>query len=92
MSINNHNGPGFGYKIFWKQDKPDHDWNSTKITNYTIKELSIHNQPTYQWYKVKIVAFNCIGESNGIPKEFSGYLGKKGIFEKFVFNSNAYGY
>lgn len=48
MSINDHNGPGFGYKIFWKQDKPDHDWSFTKITNYTIKELINYNQPTRQ--------------------------------------------
>ncbi|XP_025205717.1 neuroglian-like isoform X1 [Melanaphis sacchari] len=68
-----HNAPGLRYRIYWKQDMPNKAWNLNETMNYTINELVIPNQPTYKRYKVKIVAFNEKGESNGFQKEIIGY-------------------
>lgn len=73
-----HHGFGFGYQVLWKQDKSDHDWNFEIITNYTISELIINNQPTYQRYKINVVAFNDMGKSNEPPKQVIGYSGTDG--------------
>ncbi|KAL4121128.1 hypothetical protein QTP88_013693 [Uroleucon formosanum] len=71
-----HNAPGLRYRVYWKQDIPGQVWNSEEITDYTVKELVIDNQPTYQRYKVKVVASNEKGESNVPQKEVIGYSGE----------------
>jgi neuronal cell adhesion molecule len=71
-----HNAPDLRYKVYWKQDIPGKVWNINETSNYTINELVIPNQPTYRRYKVKIVAFNKKGESNGFQKEVIGYSGE----------------
>lgn len=80
-----HNAPGLRYRVYWKQDMSDQDWNSKEITDYTKKELAIPNQPGYGRYKVKIVAFNEKGESNAVQKEVIGYSVEDG---KFVYCCN----
>lgn len=80
MSESDHNGPGFGYRVYWKQES---DWNFTQISNYSTKrQLVISNQFTYQQYKIKVISFNFIGECNAIPEEIIGYFGKNGNFIK----------
>ncbi|XP_025407502.1 neuroglian-like [Sipha flava] len=71
-----HNGPGLKYRVYWKQDIPGQAWNSEEITDYTVDKLVINNQPTYQRYKVKVVASNEKGESNVPHKEVIGYSGE----------------
>jgi hypothetical protein len=73
-----HNGPGLKYRVYWKQDIPGQAWNSEEITDYTVDKLVINNQPTYQRYKVKVVASNEKGESNVPHKEVIGYSGEDG--------------
>jgi len=68
-----HNAPGLRYRVYWKQNIPGEVWNFKEITDYTINELTILNQTTSNQYKVKIVAFNEKGESNGLQKETIGY-------------------
>ncbi|XP_050425383.1 neuroglian isoform X2 [Adelges cooleyi] len=71
-----HNAPGLRYRVYWKQDIPGQVWNSEEITDYTRKELVISNQPTYQRYKVKVIASNEKGESNVPQQEIIGYSGE----------------
>lgn len=73
-----HNAPGLRYRVYWKQDIPGQVWNSEEITDYTKKEVVIGSQPTYQRYKVKVVASNEKGESNVPQKEVIGYSGEDG--------------
>lgn len=76
-----HNAPGFGYQILWKRDKPGYDWNFEIITDYTKNELVINRQPTYQRYKINVIAFNNKGKSIKPPKQIVGYSGADGKFQ-----------
>lgn len=78
MSKIKHNGPGLRYKVYWKQDKPDQVWNSVEIADYNQREFVVKNQPSYQRYKVKVVASNEIGESRELQKKVVGYSGEGG--------------
>lgn len=73
-----HNGPGFGYRVYWKQDIPGQRWSVEEITDPDRKELVIKNQPAYRSYKIKIIAVNVRGESNAPQKEIVGYSGEDG--------------
>lgn len=73
-----HNGPGLRYKVYWKQDKPGQVWNFEEIADYKKNEFVVKNQPTYQRYKVKVVAFNEIGESRELQQKVFGYSGEGG--------------
>ena len=57
-----HNAPKFQYRIYWKQDKADEDWHIEDIADWRIKEIMIRNQPTYQPYRIKVVAHNAKGK------------------------------
>ena len=57
-----HNAPKFQYRIFWKLDKTDEDWHIEDIDDWRIKEIMIQNQPTYQPYRIKVVAHNAKGK------------------------------
>lgn len=79
-----HNAPGLRYRVYWKQDIPGQVWNSEEITDSSKKELIIKNQPTYQRYKVKVVASNEKGESNVAQKEIIGYSGEDGKVQQYL--------
>ena len=50
------------YRIYWKLDKADEDWHIEDIADWRIKEIMIRNQPTYQPYRIKVVAHNAKGK------------------------------
>ena len=52
----------FKYRIYWKLDKADEDWHIEDIADWRIKEIMIRNQPTYQPYRIKVVAHNAKGK------------------------------
>jgi hypothetical protein len=64
-----HNAPKFKYRIYWKLDKPGERWKIEDIADWRLKELVIPNQPTYQRYKIKVVAHNEKGEANVAAEE-----------------------
>jgi len=82
-----HNAPGLKYRVYWKQNIPGEIWNFNETTDYTINELTILNQTTDNYYKVKIVAFNEKGESNGLQKEVIVYSEEN---SKFFYMVNWY--
>ena len=49
-------------RIYWKLDKEGEDWHIEDIADWRIKEIMIKNQPTYQPYRIKVVAHNKKGE------------------------------
>ena len=51
-----HNAPKFQYRIYWKKDKPGEEWQVRDEANWRLKELVIPNQPTYERYKIRVVA------------------------------------
>jgi len=71
-----HNAPKFKYRIYWKLDKPGERWKIEDIADWRLKELVIPNQPTYQRYKIKVVAHNEKGEANVAAEEVIGYSGE----------------
>lgn len=74
-----HNAPDFRYRIYWRQDVPgDEVWNYEEIKNYSVNQLVVINQPTYQRYKVKVISVNEKGESNAHQNEITGYSGEDG--------------
>ena len=59
-----HNAPKFQYRVYWKLDKEGERWKIEDIADWRIKEIQIKNQPTYQPYKIKVVAHNAKGKKN----------------------------
>ena len=52
-----HNAPKFQYRIYWKKDKPGEvRWQVRDEAYWRIRKLVIPNQPTYERYKIRVVA------------------------------------
>nr|CAD7455359.1 unnamed protein product [Timema tahoe] len=71
-----HNAPRFMYRVYWKRDIPGEQWQSNDIMDWKQNKLVIPNQPTFQQYRIKVVAINEEGEANVSPKEEIGYSGE----------------
>ncbi|XP_063242824.1 neuroglian isoform X3 [Bacillus rossius redtenbacheri] len=71
-----HNAPRFMYRVYWKRDIAGEPWQSEDILDWQQNSLVIQNQPTFQRYRIKVVAINEMGESNVSPKEVIGYSGE----------------
>lgn len=80
-----HNAPRFFYRVFWKKDVPGAQYNTDDIIHWKKAELVIDNQPTFQPYRIKVVAINEKGEANVAPKEVIGYSGEDGKPSALVF-------
>lgn len=76
-----HNAPRFQYRVFWKRNISGEDWNTEDIFNWRQSDLLIRDQPTFQPYKIKVVAMNEKGESNVTPVEAIGYSGEDSPLE-----------
>lgn len=71
-----HNAPHFHYRVYWKRDIPAEVWKEDDIHNWEISSILIKDQPTFQKYRIKVVAMNEVGESNMAAKEVIGYSGE----------------
>ncbi|PSN43064.1 Neuroglian [Blattella germanica] len=71
-----HNAPRFTYRVYWKRDIPGEQWVSNDIQNWEETKLVVNDQPTFQRYRIKVVAMNEKGEANVAPKEVIGYSGE----------------
>ena len=56
-----HNAPGFQYKVYWKMEGPGERWNIRDIYDWKTGKIVIEDQPTYQEYRIKVVAHNDLG-------------------------------
>ncbi len=57
-------------------DAADEKWNIKEIYDWKVESLVVDSQPTYQRYKIKIVAHNDLGEANVAAEEVIGYSGE----------------
>lgn len=79
-----HNAPRFHYRVFWRRDIPGEQWNSDDILDWRKSDFLIPNQPTFQPYRIKVIAINEKGESNVAPTEVVGYSGEDGEWQFFL--------
>ncbi|XP_059480515.1 neuroglian isoform X2 [Neocloeon triangulifer] len=71
-----HNAPRFQYRVMWLRDIPGEQWQSRDISDWTVGRIVVPNQPTYQPYKIKVVAINEKGQANVAAQEVRGYSGE----------------
>lgn len=71
-----HNAPRFQYRVYWKRDISGEEWQVEEITNWKQGEKVVDNQPSFQQYRIKVIAMNELGEANVSPKEVIGYSGE----------------
>ncbi|XP_018565737.1 neuroglian isoform X1 [Anoplophora glabripennis] len=72
-----HNGPGFKYRVYWRRDIIGKDYDEPEeIHDYNQDKLVIENQPSFQQYRIKVVAANDLGDANVAPREVIGYSGE----------------
>lgn len=76
-----HNAPRFQYRVYWKRNISGEEWNTEDIFDWRKSEFLIRDQPTFQPYKIKVVAINEKGESNVTPIEMIGYSGEDSPLE-----------
>lgn len=73
-----HNAPQFRYRVYYKRDIPGELWATAEIYDWRKNNLIVENQPTYQRYKIKVIASNAKGESKAAVDEVIGYSGEDG--------------
>lgn len=73
-----HNAPRFMYRVYYRRDIPGERWTIQDINNWKKNNLLVENQPTYQRYKIKVIAINEKGESRATADEVIGYSGEDG--------------
>lgn len=71
-----HNAPGFKYRVYWKRDIAGKDYEYKEVLDYKQDRLIIPNQPSFQQYRIKVIAVNELGEANVSPQEVIGYSGE----------------
>ncbi|XP_058814203.1 neuroglian isoform X1 [Topomyia yanbarensis] len=76
MSEIEHNAPRFQYRVYWQLDTGVDNWNTEDIFDWQQSALLVRDQPTFQRYRIKVVAINELGEANVAPKEVIGYSGE----------------
>ncbi|XP_045524749.1 neuroglian isoform X1 [Pieris brassicae] len=71
-----HNGPGFYYQVSWRRNISGTPWSEQQIRDWTQSEYIVLNTPTFQPYKIKVIAVNSKGTSNVAPVEVIGWSGE----------------
>ena len=69
-----HNGPKFYYQVKYRQQNPaaTEQWSTLQIEEWTTKQLTIPNQPTYKPYDIMVIAYNENGQSKAKTKVSTG--------------------
>lgn len=75
-----HNAPRFHYKVYWKEDVRDKEYEVIDVHDWQQDHVVIHNQPSFTQYRIKVVAENKLGAANVAAKEIIGYSGENGKF------------
>ncbi|KAH1167429.1 hypothetical protein KIL84_002912 [Mauremys mutica] len=66
------NGPGLEYKVSWRQQGVETDWNEETVKKHS---LTLRNTPTFVPYDIKVQAINNFG-SGPEPNVTTGYSGE----------------
>lgn len=81
-----HNDEGFHYVVYWKKNIEGQNWASEVITDWQRSQFIIPDQPTFQEYRIKVIAINRKGEANVAAKEIIGHSGEDGKWS-FIFRT-----
>ncbi|KAL4704425.1 hypothetical protein ACJJTC_000424 [Scirpophaga incertulas] len=76
MSEIEHNGPGFYYLVSWRRNVTGQPWEEEQVRDWRTPQLLVPNTPTFQPYKIKVIAVNSKGASNVAPIEVVGWSGE----------------
>ncbi|XP_041975037.1 neuroglian-like isoform X1 [Aricia agestis] len=76
MSEIEHNGPGFYYLVSWRRDIGGQQWSEQHVRDWRTTDLTVPNTPTFQPYRIKVIAVNSKGTSNVAPVEVIGWSGE----------------
>ncbi|XP_066248839.1 neuroglian isoform X1 [Euwallacea similis] len=72
-----HAAPGFKYRVYYKRDILEKDYEPPQeITDWRVGRFEIPNQPSFQQYRIKVLAVNDEGEADVSPQEVIGYSGE----------------
>ncbi|XP_031336931.1 neuroglian isoform X2 [Photinus pyralis] len=71
-----HNAPRFHYKVYWKEDIREKEFQTRDIMDWQQDHTVIENTPPFTQYRVKVLAMNEMGASNVAAKEVIGYSGE----------------
>lgn len=71
-----HNGPGFYYLVSWRRNITGQQWSEDQVRDWRKTEVIVPNTPTFQPYKIKVIAVNFKGTSNVAPVEVTGWSGE----------------
>ncbi|KAM9374679.1 neural cell adhesion molecule L1-like protein [Phaethornis superciliosus] len=66
------NGPGLEYKVSWRQQGVEADWNEETVKKHS---LTLRNTPTFVPYEIKVQAVNNLGSAPE-PNVTVGYSGE----------------
>lgn len=85
-----HNAPRFMYRVFYKRHTEDGggDWITEDINDWKRNSLQVDNQPTYQPYKIKVMAINEKGECKKPAQIIIGHSGEDGKVHVNVLTTN----
>ncbi|KAG7310344.1 hypothetical protein JYU34_003117 [Plutella xylostella] len=71
-----HNGPGFYYLVSYRRNISGQAWTDELVREWRGTSLLVRNTPTFQPYKIKVIAVNSKGTSNVAPVEVIGWSGE----------------
>ncbi|XP_060803660.1 neuroglian [Amyelois transitella] len=71
-----HNGPGFYYLVSYRRNITGENYQSQKVSDWQQTQLVVPNTPTFQPYRIKVVAGNSKGTANVAPVEVYGWSGE----------------
>ncbi|KAG9509224.1 Neuroglian [Fragariocoptes setiger] len=76
MPPSEHHGPNFFYKVYWRRNDIPQEYSSQIIRDWKENKFVVTNQPTYVPYRIKVEAYNQLGQANIAAKEEIGYSGQ----------------
>ncbi|KAM3958602.1 neuroglian-like [Aphomia sociella] len=71
-----HNGPGFYYRVFWRRNITGEIYQDHHVADWQQEQFVVPNTPTFQPYRIKVIAANSKGISNVAPVEIIGWSGE----------------
>ncbi|XP_031632076.1 neuroglian-like [Contarinia nasturtii] len=79
-----HFGPEFDYRIYWKRNIPDAEWNVMNITDESQSRIKLPHQPTCVSYRIKVEANNKLGKSKVESAEIIGSEAPKNVIVTYL--------
>nr|XP_034837376.1 neuroglian isoform X3 [Maniola hyperantus] len=71
-----HNGPGFYYFVSWRRNISGAAWSDQQVRDWRQTEVVVLSTPTFQPYRIKVIAVNSLGTSNVAPVDVIGWSGE----------------